>query len=57
MEDSASPVKGVKMLFYGQAKSMTSPVFWMYQSVFNLRNVLEGGKTGGRDWLEAVAVN
>lgn len=57
MEDFVSFVKGVKMLFYGQVKSMISFVFWMYQFVFNLRNVLEGGKIGGRDWLEVVVVN
>lgn len=30
------------MLFY---------VFWMYQSVFDAKNELEGGKIRERDWL------
>ena len=34
-------------LFYGQGKDVTLHVFWMYQSVFNVKNGLEGGK----DWL------
>ena len=34
-------------LFYGQGKDMTLHVFWMYQSIFNVKSGLEEGK----DWL------